>query len=213
VKVIGAGFGRTGTMSMKFALEQLGFGPCYHMIEVFKQPEGILLWHKAAFGEEMEWNDILGEYVSGVDWPLSYFWEPLAKRYPEAKILLTIRPSDQWYTSMINTIFSHLDGHQPDDDMQKTWKEMVDKIVRTDTFDNRTTDRAHCEAVFNRHTENVRDTIPANRLIVYEVGSGWEPLCNGLGVPVPDGDFPKTNTTEDFQSNFLRKDKAIADGG
>ncbi len=199
MRIIGAGFGRTGTKSMKLALEQLGFGPCYHMFEVFAKPEGIPLWHKAAFGHDIDWDDLLGDYPSGVDWPLSHFWQPLSERYPEAKVLLTVRPADQWYTSMTNTIFSHLAGKQPEDGSREMWKEMVDKIVLEDTFDNRPEDRAHCEAVFDRHTALVKETVPADRLIVYEVGSGWEPLCEGLGVPVPEGPFPKTNTTEEFQ--------------
>ena len=201
MQIIGAGFGRTGTKSMKLALEQLGFGPCYHMHEVFKNPEGIPLWHKAAFGQDIDWNVLLGGYPSGVDWPLSHFWQPLSEKYPEAKVLLTVRPADEWYTSMTNTIFSHLAGNQPKDEMQVTFNEMVDKIVRKDTFDNRTDDRAHCEAVFDRHTALVKETVPADRLIVYEVGSGWEPLCAGLGVPVPEEPFPKTNTTAEFRRN------------
>lgn len=200
MKVIGAGFGRTGTASMKQALEHLGFGPCYHMFEVMKHPDHIPLWHKAAFGGDVEWDDIFAGFPSAVDWPASHFWKPLSERYPDAKILLTVRPADEWYTSMTNTIFSHLTGHEPEDEIRKTWKEMVDKIVRTDTFDNRTDDRAHCEAVFNRHTERVKAIAPADRLIVYEVGSGWEPLCEGLGVPVPDEPFPKKNTTEEFRN-------------
>lgn len=210
MKIIGAGFGRTGTKSMKLALEHLGFGPCYHMFDVFQRPEGIPLWHKAAFGEEIEWEDILGDYQSGVDWPLSHFWQPLSERYPEAKILLTVRPAAAWYTSMTNTIFSHLDGEQPQDDTRQTWKEMVDKIVREDTFGNRTEDRAHCEAVFEQHIKHVKETAPADRLIVYEVGSGWEPLCAGLGVPVPDVPFPKTNTTKEFQRDRNSEDEARA---
>jgi hypothetical protein len=201
MQIIGAGFGRTGTKSMKHALEQLGFGPCYHMFEVFQKPEGIPLWHKAAFGQDIDWDELLGGYQSGVDWPVSHFWQPLSERYPDAKVLLTVRPADQWYTSMTNTIFSHLSGNEPEDEMRTQWKEMVDKIVLEDTFDNRPDDRAHCEAVFERHTALVKDTIPADRLIVYEVGSGWEPLCEGLGVPVPDGPFPKTNTTAEFRGD------------
>ncbi|MFL2769983.1 MAG: sulfotransferase family protein [Rhodospirillaceae bacterium] len=202
MRIIGAGFGRTGTNSMKLALEHLGYGPCYHMKEVFEHPESIPLWHKAAFGDGVEWDDILADYESGVDWPLSHFWETLSQRYSDAKVLLTIRPASEWYTSMSNTIFSHIAGHQPGNEMQKMWKEMVDKIVRSDTFDNRTMDRAYCEAVFDGHTAHVKDTVSADRLIVYEVGSGWEPLCEALGVAVPEGPFPKTNTTKDFQDQI-----------
>jgi hypothetical protein len=211
LKIIGAGFGRTGTMSMKLALEQLGFGPCYHMKEVFERPADIALWHKAAFGQDIEWDDILRGYESGVDWPLCHFWQPLSERYPEAKILLTVRPADEWYTSMTNTIFSHLAGNQPKDHKQKTWREMVEKIVRTDTFDSRTEDRAYCEDIFNRHIAYVKETAPPDRLIVYDVGSGWDPLCQALGVPIPDEPFPKTNTTADFQQS-VKEEKGRDNG-
>jgi len=200
MKIIGAGFGRTGTKSMKEALERLGFGPCYHMFEVFRNPADIPVWHDAAFGRDVDWKALFAEYGSGVDWPICHFWEPLAELYPDAKVLLTVRPADGWYTSMTNTIFSHIEGHRPEDESGRIWKEMVDKIVREDTFDNRTEDRAHCEAVFERHIAHVKDTAPADRLIVYEVGSGWEPLCDALGVPVPDIPFPQTNTTAEFQA-------------
>lgn len=199
MKVIGAGFGRTGTKSVKYALEQLGFGPCYHMMEVFKHSEHIPLWHKAAFGEDIEWDDILGDYASGVDWPVCYFWKSLARRYPTAKILLTIRPATDWYTSMENTIFSRLINNRPQDDIQKMWLEMVNKMTRTDTFHNRTGDRAYCEAVFERHNEYVKQVVPADRLIIYTLGSGWDPLCGALNVPVPDRPFPRINSTEDFR--------------
>ena len=200
LKIIGAGFGRTGTKSMKEALEHLGFGPCYHMFEVFQRPAHIPVWHDAAFGKDVGWEALLAGYQSGVDWPLAHFWEPLSQVFPEAKILLTVRPAEAWYTSMSNTIFSHIAGHQPKDESGRIWKEMVDKIVRADTFDNRTDDRVHCEAVFERHTAHVKAAAPADRLIVYEVGSGWQPLCDALGVPVPDIPFPKTNTTEEFRN-------------
>ena len=140
-----------------------------------------------------------------MDWPLCHFWEPLSKRYPDSKILLTVRPADAWYTSMINTIFSHIAGMEPEGEAQKVWKEMVDKIVRKDTFSNRTDDRAHCEKVFNDHVAHVKATAPADRLIVYEVGSGWEPLCAALDVPVPDEPFPKTNTTADFRKHRKKR--------
>lgn len=200
LKIIGAGFGRTGTKSMKEALEHLGFGPCYHMFEVFQNPGHIPVWHDAAFGKEVDWPDLFSGYQSGVDWPIAHFWEPVSRVFPDAKILLTVRPASDWYTSMTNTIFSHVAGYQPKDESGRVWKVMVDKIVRTDTFDNRTGDRAYCESVFERHIADVKAKVPPHQLIVYEVGSGWAPLCEALGVDVPDIPFPKTNTTAEFQA-------------
>jgi len=200
LKIIGAGFGRTGTKSMKDALEHLGFGPCYHMFEVFKNTDHIPAWHDAAFGKAVDWPALFEGYQSGVDWPVAHFWEPLSQVFPDAKILLTVRPAADWYTSMSNTIFNSLAGKEPEDGSRRVWKEMVDKIVRTDTFDNRTEDRAYCEAVFGRHNATVKAKASPDRLIVYEVGSGWQQLCDALGVDVPDIPFPKTNTTAEFQS-------------
>jgi len=207
LKIIGAGYGRTGTKSMKTALELLGYGPCYHMSEVFENLNHVPIWHKAAFDEEVEWDEIFSEYHSGVDWPMCHFWEPLSIRYPNAKILLTVRPANEWYASMKKTIFSRASEKMGNDGPMRLWKEMVDKIVRLDTFSNKTDDGIHCEEIFEQHISNVSRKVEKSRLIIYHLGSGWEPLCSALGEDIPDIPFPMTNTSSEFQENIRNKTK------
>lgn len=199
-KVIGAGFGRTGTLSLKIALETLGFGPCHHMVEVMSHPEQIGQWAKASRGEAVNWHEVLSGYRSGVDWPISSYYRELADVFPEAKVLLSVRDPGAWFRSTQNTIFSEdfqerlaneLDGQDG--------RDFLDKI-RVQTFGGKSNEEAHAIEVFNRHTEEVRRTIPAGRLLVYELGSGWEPICRFLNVPIPDEPYPSTNSTDDFRA-------------
>ncbi|MCB1691170.1 MAG: hypothetical protein KDI19_00315 [Pseudomonadales bacterium] len=194
LKVIGAGYGRTGTLSLKLALEQLGFGPCYHMMEVFKNPEAPAWWVEAADGKP-DWEKIFDGYSSTVDWPSATFYRELADAYPDAKIILTERDPESWFKSTQATIFPN---EMPPDDEQP-FNQMYRKVIAR-LFENRMREHDHVIDVFNRHNQTVRDVIPASRLLVYEVAQGWEPLCNFLGVPVPDTPMPKVNSTEEFQA-------------
>ena len=196
LKVIGAGYGRTGTMSLKLALEQLGFGPCHHMVEVFAHPEQIPLWTAAAEGRP-EWDKLMEGYVSAVDWPTATFYKELADKYPEAKVILTERDPESWFKSTQATIFARA---MPDDSPDP-WMQMVLKVVG-DLFERRMHDKDKLISVFKAHNARVREVIPAERLLVYEVAQGWAPLCNFLGVPVPDGPMPKVNSTEEFQGRI-----------
>jgi hypothetical protein len=214
LSVIGAGFGRTGTMSLKLALEQLGFGPCFHMAEFFTAANGEALkvrWEEVAFGAAPpDWDDVFAGYRSTVDWPSAAYWRELADRYPSAKIILTVRDADRWYGSAAATIFS---GRSSDEELAKrtdTWARMVRRIIAENTFDGRTSDREHAIAVFRRHNDEVRSTIAPERLLVYEAGAGWEPLCRFLGVEVPETPFPQENTTEKFKAR--RAEEAAARG-
>ncbi len=193
LKVIGAGFGRTGTMSLKLALEQLGFGPCYHMVEVFKLQAWDLWYEASKDPAHADWATIFQGYESTVDWPNATYWKELADAYPEAKIILTERDPDQWFDSTQATIFRQLgqgDGGFP---------RMAAAVVSA-LFDHQLHDREICTRVFREHNARVRATIPPERLLVYEVAQGWGPLCEFLGVPVPATPMPKTNTTEEFQA-------------
>lgn len=194
LKVIGAGYGRTGTLSLKLALEQLGFGPCYHMMEVFKNPEAPAWWVEAADGKP-DWEKIFDGYSSTVDWPSATFYRELADAYPDAKIILTERDPESWFKSTQATIFPN---EMPPDDEQP-FNQMYRKVIAR-LFENRMREHDHVIDVFNRHNQTVRDVIPASRLLVYEVAQGWEPLCNFLGVQVPDTPMPKVNSTEEFQA-------------
>ena len=200
LSVIGAGFGRTGTMSLKLALDNLGFGPCYHMTEVFKNPKASGYWEAAADGKPVDWEEVFAGYRSTVDWPGATFYKTLADAYPEAKVILTKRDPEAWCASIQATIFSRPIRDDTDDD----WQRMVLKVI-ADLFDRQMTDKAKLIDVYNRHNEEVRQTIAPERLLVYEVSEGWAPLCAFLGVDVPDEPMPKVNSTEDFRRNLAAK--------
>jgi Sulfotransferase domain len=205
LQIIGAGFGRTGTLAAKLALEKLGIGRCYHMMEVFGRPEHVALWHDAAHGKRVDWDALFAGFDATVDWPACSFWRELSEHYPDAKVLLTVRDAERWYESVHNTIYQAMthaipEGAPPHARMHR---DMVLKLVLDSTFGGRFEDRAHAIAVFERHNEAVRRAIAPERLLVYEVAEGWEPLCRFVGRPVPDEPFPRINTTEEFRNAFM----------
>lgn len=205
LKVIGAGFGRTGTLSLKIALEMLGLGPCYHMVEVFKNPDHSDLWSAAADGN-VDWDKLFTGYASTVDWPSVYFWRELSQVYPDSKLILTKRTTASWVKSVNETIFRHLGAESPEDKPERAAQtRMAKKLVLERTFGGSIADPEHIGKIFEAHNEEVLRTIPAERLLVYEAREGWEPLCKFLGVPVPNVEYPRVNTTEEFQSNFGSK--------
>ena len=193
LSVIGAGFGRTGTLSLKLALEELSFGPCYHMMEVFRNPPAFGWWADAADGGAVDWARIFEGYRSTVDWPNATFYAELADAYPQAKVILTERDPETWFASTQATIFAR----DIDPGTQDSFQRMVGKVVY-DLFDRRMHDKDHVISVFKAHNARVREVIAPERLLVYEVTQGWAPLCEFLGVPVPDGPMPKVNAREDF---------------
>jgi hypothetical protein len=192
--LIGSGCGRTGTTSLKTALERLLGGPCYHMFEV--KPEHVAPWHAAARGEPLDWSVIMDGFVAAVDWPAAAFWSELAAAYPDAIILHSERDADAWWRSASGTIFPALLA-TPDDGPRGEWKAMVMDMFRT-RFTDRLDDEAACKEAFARHNEQVLATAPADRLITWSADDGWEPLCTALGVAVPDEPFPHRNTSEEF---------------
>jgi hypothetical protein len=199
LQVIGAGFGRTGTLSLKLALEQLGFGPCYHMVEVFKNPAAIDWWIEAAAGTP-DWPRIFEGYNATVDWPSCTFYRQLAAAYPAAKIILTERDSEAWFRSTQATIFP---AERPAG-TPVPFQEMFDRVIG-DLFDGRIRDHDHIIDVFNRHNAAVRQQIAPERLLVYELAQGWAPLCAYLGVAVPDVPMPNVNSTEEFVGRRLAR--------
>lgn len=217
LQVIGAGFGRTGTLSLKTALEELGFGPCYHMTEVFKHLEHFDLWEKALDGEQVEWQDIFANYRATLDWPACSFYQELIQAYPDAKVLLTVRDPEKWYTSVTNTIYrasNQANKSLPSRFLQPLvglFLPFVPKIGRLgqrmlwrNTFHGKFEDRDYAIAIFNQHIEEVKRTIPPEKLLVYNVKEGWEPLCNFLGVEVPqDKPFPHLNDSQSFAGNRI----------
>ena len=199
LSVIGAGLGRTGTLSLKLALEMLGPGPCYHMVEVFPNPASPSLWARAVDGSLGDWDEIFGAYGSTSDWPACAFYRELADRYPEAKVVLTVRDADRWFDSTQATILAESTTAGI---AQSPFGPLMADIVFK-TFDGRVHDRAHCIAAYERHNAEVVASIPAERLLVYDPADGWEPLCDFLGVPVPDAPFPRANTKEEFLTAHL----------
>jgi hypothetical protein len=222
VKVIGAGFGRTGTMSLKVALEKLGFDPCYHMTEVFAHPEHSNFWVSAWRGEPVDWDGVLENYDGAVDWPACTFYEELLERNPEAKVILSVRDPERWYESVRNTLYE-LSVIVPRHPLYRIGYKLVsllvfrgagnvnlaEEIIWQGTFDGRFEDESHATEVFERHNEEVRQRVPRERLLVYEVKEGWEPLCEFLGVEVPDEPFPRTNDAAQMRRR-LRGVKAIS---
>lgn len=202
--VIGAGFGRTGTLSLKVALEQLGFGPCYHMMEVMGSPVKPGHWADLVAGADPDWETIFDGYRSTVDWPACHWWRELADHYPEAKVILSLRDGDGWYDSVMNTIYHALVAQIPDTAPAafRTQMGMVRQLIGEQVFGGRIEDRAHAIQVFDRHNQRVIDTIEKDRLLVYRPGDGWEPICHFLGCDVPEGDFPRLNDTAEFRARL-----------
>jgi hypothetical protein len=197
LELIGAGLGRTGTLSLKTALERIGYGPCYHMIEVLAAPERGRQWLQETRAASHDWDSIFHGYRATVDWPAAAFWRELSQRYPDAKVLLSLRDADRWYESVMNTIYPVMKQGPPERAPQTLheFHAMVYALICERTFDGRLEDRAHAKRVFESHNQAVIDAIPASRLLVYRAGDGWEPLCRFLDAPVPDEDFPHLNDT------------------
>ena len=202
LKVVGAGFGRTGTLSLKVALERIGFGPCYHMVEVFPRPEHVAMWHRLAFEQSMDWDEIFRGFHATVDWPAARWWREIAAHFPDAKVLLSVRDPEAWYKSVTDTIYQPMKSPAPDGvpELVRLQSEMARKAILGETFDNRFEDKAHAIEVFQKHNQAVRDTIDPTRLLVFDVREGWGPLCRFLEVPVPDEPFPRLNDTATFQA-------------
>lgn len=206
MKVIGAGFGRTGTLSLKFALEKLGFDKCYHMMEVMLHPEHATYWAAAHRGEAIDWDALLDGYQASVDWPSCNLWREQLAKYPSAKVLLSRRDPDRWYDSVMATIYqSTLDGMKSDDPARRAHVDWINEIIWNRVFDGRMDDRAHVTACFEAHNQSVIDEVPPEKLLVYEPGQGWEPICSFLNVAVPDEEYPRVNTREEFPNIFKSK--------
>ena len=211
LKVVGAGFGRTGTMSLKTALEQLGFTKCYHMMEVGQNEGHVELWRAIERGEHVDLKALFTGYQASVDWPSCNYWRQQLEVFPGAKVILSRRDPERWYQSVMKTIYpSSAAGRQSDDPNMKPWMDMVFEVVWDGVFDGRMDDKAHVISVFEAHNQDVIDSVPGDKLLVFEASQGWDPLCEFLEVPVPDQPYPKTNTTEDFLA--MTKARINADG-
>ncbi|WP_328817206.1 sulfotransferase family protein [Nonomuraea cypriaca] len=220
MKVIGAGFGRTGTASLRAALELLGFGPCYHMSAVIAEPYRVRQWLDVGEGRSRDWDRLFSGFQSALDWPAAAYWRELAGHYPDAKVILTVRDPARWYDSVSATIFRsalenrrRLPPHRRVIRRLVAWRQpdfalyprMSRATVLERVFDDRIDDRDHVIEVFERHIAEVKTEIQDERLLVYEVGEGWGPLCAFLGVPVPEVPFPQVNERAAFRRKRPRR--------
>jgi hypothetical protein len=218
VKVIGAGLPRTATSTQTLVLEQLGFGPCYHMRNVFADLEGQLPpWERLVEGEA-DWDGILDGFESCCDFPSSRYYRELAEHYPDAKVLLSVRAPEGWVRSMRETIWPMYFGdsvlrhvNAARGRIDPNWGRFLALMIHM-TWDGQTGALGPPEATFdddafaaamNRWNERVKRDVPADRLLVWEPRQGWEPLCDFLEVPVPDDQVPLTNETAAFKEGII----------
>jgi hypothetical protein len=202
LKIIGSGFGRTGTMSTKLALEELGFGPCHHMVEVMSNPSQPPYWDAIAAGEKVDWTEVFAGYASQVDFPGAAVWHQLSMAFPDAKVIHTERPEDEWWASYSKTIgkfFAHAPTMPLPPHIAAIFRTM-DKILIQDLLGG--LDREASIAAYRANNAKVRATIPVDRLLVFTPTDGWEPLCRFLGVSAPDTPFPRTNARDEFWAHF-----------
>jgi len=195
LQVIGAGFGRTGTASLKLALEMLLHAPCYHMSEVLGNAGHVDLWLDAAAGNA-DWDAIFKNYAATVDFPASNYWRELADVYPEAKIVLSVRDAGKWFQSTQETIFSQT---LQDLYADTKWGQMI-KATIDDHVGGDINDRELVIAAFNAHVARVKRAFDPDRLFVFEAKDGWDPLCQFLQVPVPNEPYPHINSKEEFNA-------------
>lgn len=196
LEVIGAGLGRNATLSMKLALEKLGFGPCYHMVEVFAGARrNIPMWLEVIEGRQ-DWDRVFEGYRSTTDYPACTWWKELAEYYPEAKVVLTTRDPDSWFDSVSETIFSD----RMNDSIKGTPFETMLSGCALQFFGDKLQDRDFMTDWYVKRNQEVIDTLPPERLLVFHPKEGWEPLCEFLGVPVPDVPFPKVNSRDELGS-------------
>jgi hypothetical protein len=197
LKLIGTGFGRTGTDSMRDALEMIGFGPCHHMKVIAEDEEQRKLWAKAVVTSEMDWDVLLDGFAACVDWPTAHYWPQLIKAFPKAKVLLTIRDSESWWTSFEKTILTSI--------LRTTGEGRItpgNVMTGPLVFRGQPMTREHCIAVYEENNAKVLAEVSSERLHVQELGAGWDGLCDFLGVDVPDTPFPRSNNPKEFETGW-----------
>jgi hypothetical protein len=198
LEIVGSGFGRTGTNSLKLALEQLGFAPCHHMFEVRDNPRQLPFWQRAAAGEKLDWNEVFAEYRACVDWPAAHFWREIHAAFPTAKVLHSHRDENDWFNSVHETIYPAMLEWETAEGTRRDRLVMANELIVNQAFDGRLSDKEHAISVYRAHEKDVRRTVPAEQLLVFDVRQGWAPLCEFLEVAAPDVPFPRTNSTAEF---------------
>ena len=207
LKIIGAGFGRTGTLSLKVALEQLGYGPCHHMKEVMLNNDQAEWFSQASKGVEVDWHEVFNKYSSAVDWPAAAYYQELADSFPDAKIVLGVRDPDAWYESVENTIFRVIPNFPkwvrfifPRSD--KVFN-MIEKTIWQGEFSGQFEDKGTAIQVFNERIETIKKMFPPERLLIHTSKDGWEPLCEFLDVEIPETPYPWVNDSAKIKRAIL----------
>jgi len=212
MKLIGVGFGRTGTMSIKTALEDEGQGPCFHMIDLIRNPDIVDPWHDAAVKGEKDWDKMFAGYNATIDWPGCTFWKELIEVYPEAPVLLNIRDFDPWYKSLHNTVYalrlaSEKGELTPDPNRPppspKLWEVIGTLLYKVD-FQGNFEDESWMREMYANRIEEIKDTVPSERLTVWKLedNPGWGPIADALGIETPNAPFPHLHDTDNFREEF-----------
>jgi Sulfotransferase domain len=214
MKMIGVGFGRTGTMSLKAALEELGANPCFHMIDLImgeNKERDLPYWVKIANDEPVDWHEVFDGWEATVDWPACSRWEELIEAFPGVPVLLNVRDFDGWYKSVENTILAVKLAAQAGEVREDTNRDMpapelwgvIEKLIWQGDFQGRFEDKEWVRQMYFDRIDTIKSTVDPDRLIVWELGKdGWEPLADALGVPVPDKPFPRLHDTNEFRTEF-----------
>jgi hypothetical protein len=223
MKIIGAGLPRTATLTQKIALEMLGYAPCYHMVDVLSDLSRVPVW-KDAFEGGTDWDKVFGNCQATVDWPGSFHWRELMDVYPEAKVLLSVRPADAWARSMSGTIWDVVYGDNLVHDLSSArtrvdagWRDYMELITamweKSGLLPSSAAgpDLDELARAFDRYNEEVRETVSAERLLVWSPDDGWEPLCEFLDKPVPAAPLPRVNDSKMFNDRIV--DAAMATVG
>ncbi len=200
LKVIGTGFGRTGTNSLKLAFEHLGLGPCHHMYEIRDDPDQIRYWQAASRGELPDWDEAFAGYSSSVDWPSVCFWREITAHFGDAKVVHSVRPEEAWLRSIhatIHLVLRNRENMEPGH--HRDLVEMSDELIGNQTFGGQLGDRDHALSVYRAHDAEVRAAFTPDRMLVFDVTEGWEPLCRFLDVAEPEMPFPYVNRSHEFQ--------------
>lgn len=212
MKLIGAGLPRTATTSQKLALEMLGVGPCYHMVDVLGDLDRVQQWSDAVDGK-VDWGEMFADYQSTVDWPGSFFYRELREAYPDAKFLLSVRSGESWARSMLGTISSLLYGDSLMYDLSSargridpSWQSFTDLMRRMwAKSELMLAENARNEAALAHAMERYNDEVKAtiDDVVVWSPTDGWEPICELLELPVPEAPFPNINDSEMFEARMI----------
>ena len=204
LKIIGAGFGRTGTTSMKEALELLGYDKCHHMREVMASGKQVEMFDRISRNVEVDWDDVFAGFEAAVDWPAAALYKELMEKYPDAKVILTARDPEAWYESTRETIYALSNSVPPVISLLiprvRNIMAMVKRLIWEGVFDGRFEDKQHAIDIYNKNVTEVIASVPDDRLLVHSAKEGWQPLCEFLDKPIPGQPYPHSN-----EGNVLKR--------